>query len=234
MKHKKWIVAALALGLTVTGMKLGMKIAAATEGAGGTPPKAGPLRRAYWRALGIKTAPLQLRVIDATTLKGIDGAGCTIGETGDRIETDAKGIAPIINAPVFRDPRLEQMLAELHGQLTVLCYKDGYRDSIYMGVRMHENVTTESEIWMYPAGAADRRIEPTIYQVPIHRLWRIQLADKYRLYEEGEGPERPELNKPDVGQVAPQNAQGYGVQSPLRPAAPPAGAPRQDPIVPAP
>ncbi|HYF90864.1 MAG TPA: hypothetical protein VD969_01320 [Symbiobacteriaceae bacterium] len=226
MKHRKWIAAALALALTAGGTVLGMKIAAATEGAGGTPPRVGPVRRAYWRALGIKTAPLQLRVVDAISQKGIPGAGCTIGETGDRIETDAEGIAPTIDAPVFRNPRLEQMLAELHGQLTVLCYKNGYRDSIYMGVRMHEGTTTETEVWMYPVGAGDRRVEPTLYQVPIHRLWRIQLADKYRLREEGEGPERPQLSRPDVGQVAPQEAQGYGVQSPLRTPEPPTGAPR--------
>ncbi|HWI52208.1 MAG TPA: hypothetical protein VNT01_08700 [Symbiobacteriaceae bacterium] len=229
MKHKRWITAALALALTAGGMKLGMQIAAATEGAGGTPPKAGILRRTYWKALGIKTAPLQLRVIDATTTKGIDGAGCTVAETGDRIETDQKGIAPTIQAPVFRDPRLEQMLAELHGQLTVLCYKNGYRDSVYMGVRMHEGTTTQTEVWMYPVGVGDRRIEPTFYEVPIHRLWRIQLADKYRLREEGEGPESPNLSRPDVGQVAPQEAEGYGVQSPLRAPEPPTGAPRQSP-----
>lgn len=230
MKHKKWMVAALALALTAGGMQLGMKYAAATEGAGGTPPRVGALRRAYWRALGIKTAPLKIRVMDAITLKGIDGAGCTIGETGDRIETDRQGIAPEIQAPVFRDPRLEQMLAELHGQLTVLCYKNGYRDSVYMGVRMHEGSTTETEVWMYPVGQGDRRVEPTLYQVPIHRLWRIQLADKYRLREEGEGNERPQLSRPDTGQAAPQEAQGYGVQTPLRQAPPqPDGAPRQSP-----
>lgn len=227
MKHKKLTIAALVLALTVGGATVGMKIAGATEGAGGTPPRpAGPIRRAYWRALGIRTAPLQLRVVDATTMKGIPGAGCTVGETGDRIETDAKGIAPVIDAPIFRHPRLEQMLAELHGQLTVLCYKNGYRDSIYMGVRMHQGVTTETEVWMYPTGAEDRRIEPTLYQMPIHRLWRIQLADKYRLREEGEGPESPNLSRPDTGQVAPQEAQGYGIQSPLRAPAPPTGAPR--------
>lgn len=226
MKHKKLTIAALALALTVSGAALGMKIAAATEGAGGTPPKVGPIRRAYWRALGIKTAPLQLRVVDANTMKGIPGAGCTIGETGDRVETDAKGIAPTIEAPIFRHPRLEQMLAELHGQLTVLCYKNGYRDSINMGIRMHQGATTETEVWMYRVGAEDRRIEPTLYQSPIHRLWRIKLADKYRLRDEGEGPESPQLSKPDTGQVAPQEPEGYGIQTPLRVTEPPARAPR--------
>jgi hypothetical protein len=153
-------------------------------------------------------------VVDATTMKGINGAGCTIGETGDRVETDAQGMAPAIDAPIFRNPRLEQMLAELHGQLVVLCYKNGYRDSIYMGVRMHENTTTETEVWMYPYGPRDRRIEPTLYQVPIHRVWRIELADKYRLREEGEGPERPQLTRPDMGQVPPQTPEGLGVQTP--------------------
>ena len=217
MKRAKWIAAALSLA--IVGGVVGYKASEAAEG-GSRPPVTGPLRRAYWRALGIKTAPLQLRVVDASTQKGIPGAGCVVGETGDRIETDDKGIAPTIDAPVFRNPRLEQMLAELHGQLTVLCYKNGYRDSVYMGVRMHEGVVTESEVWMYPTGAGDRRIEPTLYQVPIHRLWRIQLADKYRLREEGEGPESPNLTRPDVGQTAPQQDQGMGLQTPIQPAPP--------------
>jgi hypothetical protein len=231
MNRRKVVAAALALVLA--GGVAGYKVSNAAERAGGTPPKAGPLRRAYWKALGIKTAQLQIRVVDATTQRGIPGAGCTIGETGDRVETDANGVAPTIDAPVFRNPRLEQMLAELHGQLTLLCYKNGYRDSIYMGVRMHDGLVTEPEVWMYAVGPGDRRIEPTLYQVPIHRVWRIELADKYRLFEEGEGPERPQLNRPDVGQAAPQQPQGGGIQTPPmagpRPTAQPAPQPMPAP-----
>jgi hypothetical protein len=214
-KRMKWMAAVLAL--VMAGTAVGYKVSDASEG-GGTPPAAGPLRRAYWRALGIKTAPLALRVVDATTLKGIPGAGCTVGETGDRVGADANGVAPVIQAPIFRNPRLEEMLAELHGQLTVLCYKNGYRDALYMGVRMHEGVTTETEVWMYPIGAGDRRIEPTLYQVPIHRVWRIELADKYRLKDEGEGPESPKLSRPQDGRAAPQMQEGGGLQTPMGPA----------------
>jgi len=175
--------------------------------------------------LGIRTAPLKLRVVDAMTMKPIPGAGCTIAETGDRVETNDEGVAPTIDAPAFRNPRLEELLAELHGQLTVLCYKTGYRDAVYMGVRMHPPAVTETEVWMYPVGPQDRRIEPTLYQVPIHRIWLIQLTDKYRLREEGEGPERPELTRPDVG-PAPQGTMGSGVQTPIRQQpAPPGSAP---------
>lgn len=219
MKRVKWIAAVLAMliaGGTVA-------LTASAQQGGGVRP-AGPMKRAYWRALGIRTAPLQLRVVDATTMKGIPGAGCVVGETGDRVETNEKGIAPTIQAPIFRNPRLEEMLAELHGQLTVLCYKNGYRDAINMGVRMHEGLLTESEIWMYPISPRDRRIEPTFYQAPIHRIWQIQLADKYRLKEEGEGPERPALLRPDVG-PAPQEEIGGGLQTPLRQAPPPPTVP---------
>lgn len=215
MKWKKWLTVALVL--TVTGGAVAVT-ASAQEGG---PRPAGAIRRAYWRALGIRTAPLKLRVVDAHTMKGIPGAGCTIGETGDRVETDAKGVAPEIQAPIFRNPRLEEMLAALHGQLTVLCYKNGYRDSVYVGVRMHEGAVTETEVWMTPVGPLDRRVEPTLYQVPIHRVWLIQLADKYRLREEGEGPERPDLSRPDTGRPAPQETMGGGVQTPLRTAPPP-------------
>lgn len=209
MKRIKWIAAALVIAVAT-----GLFAVQASAQQGKAVKPVGPMRRAYWRALGIKTAPLQLRVVNAKTKQPIAGAGCVVGETGDRVETDAKGVAPVIDAPVFRNPRLEQMLAELHGQLTVICYKNGYRDSIYMGVRMHQGDTTETEVWMYPIGPGDRRIEPMLYQVPIHRIWRIQLADKYRLREEGEGPERPGLTRPDQG-VAPQEPQGAEPQTPI-------------------
>jgi hypothetical protein len=216
LKRMKWIAAVLAM--VIAAGVVGYKVSDASEGAGAPPPPAGPLRRAYWRALGIKTAPLVLRTVDANTQKAIPGAGCVITETGDRVETDANGVAKPIDAPIFRNPRLEQMLAELHGQLNVICYKNGYRDSIYMGVRMHEGATTETEVWMYPFGVGDRRIEPTIYQMPIHRIWRIELADKYRLRDEGEGRESPKLTRPQEGRVAPQEPMGLGLQTPIGPA----------------
>ncbi|MGE5672616.1 MAG: hypothetical protein ACM3XM_01840 [Mycobacterium leprae] len=181
------------------------------------PPPTSAARRAYWRALGIKTARLQLRTLSATTQQPIPGAGCVVAETRDRIETDAHGYGPVMYEPVFRNPRLEQLMAELHGQLTVICYKKGYRDAVYAGVRMHPGVIAKTDVWMYPVGYGDKRIEPTLYQVPIHRLWLISLTDKYRLTpEEGEGAESPNLTRPTEG-VAPQEPLGEGVETPIRP-----------------
>lgn len=217
MRQKRWIAAGvvvLATGLAGFGLSY-----AAPQQQGERPApngEVGVMRRAYWAALGIATSPLQLRVVDAATQRGIPGAGCVVGETGQRVETDDQGIAPTFDAPVFRHPRLEQMLAELHGQLTVLCYKHGYRDAIYMGVRMYKGVTTETEVWMTPMGPGDRRVEPTLFQVPIHRLWQIQLADRFRLFDEGEGPERPELSAPGDVPPAPQLPMGSEPQTPLR------------------
>lgn len=210
MKKKAWIAAALALA--VTGGAVGYSVTDASEGAK-PPAPAGTMRRMYWKALGIKSGKLRISTVDATTQKPIPGAGCVIGETGDRVETAANGVAPTIDAPVFRNPRLEEMLAELHGALTIMCYKNGYRDAISMGVRTFEGVTTTPEIWMYPIGAGDRRIEPTLYHHPEQRVWLIELADKYRLRDQGQGPERPELTRPNAG-VAPQSSEGAGVQTP--------------------
>lgn len=212
MKRTKWAAAAAAAALIV-GL-FGIQAARAQNGSE-PPAPAGPMQRLYWRALGIRSAPLRLRVVDAHTMQPIAGAGCVVAETGDRVETGEDGVTPVINAPIFRHPRLEQMLAQLHGQLTVICYKKGYRDAIYMGVRMHEDTMTDTEVWMHAIGRGDRRIEPTLYQMPIHRLFQIQLADKYRIGDQGEGPERPELTRPDEG-PAPQESMGLGRQSPLR------------------
>ncbi len=216
---KRIRLVAVALTLILVGGLAGFR---ASEAASGNtpPPPAGPLQRAYWRMLGIRTAPLRIRVKDALTLQGIPGAGCIIGETRQRVETDEKGIAPVIQAPIFRHPRLEEMLAELHGALTVLCYKNGYRDQVYMGLRMYDGIMNEPEIWMYPIGSGDRRVEPQLYQAPVHRLWLIRLTDKYRLFEEGEGPERPGLTRPEVVQPAPQEELGGYIQTPIRPAPP--------------
>lgn len=219
MKRWKWLTAALALVFTLGAVGYGVTDAAEGQGQE-APPRAGAMRRAYWRALGIRTTKLQLKVVDAFTQKGIPGAGCVIGETGDRVETNANGVAPVIDAPVFRHPRLEQMLAEIHGALTILCYKNGYRDAIYMGLRMYENVTAMPEIWMTPFGRRDRRIEPTLYHQGVHRIWQIQLADKYRLLDQGEGPERPALSNPEAG-PAPAIPMGREPQTPLRTDPPP-------------
>lgn len=215
MLRFKWTAAVLALVL-VSGIGAGVTHATEKRATGTPPAPAGTMQRMWWRARGLKTGNLRISVRDAKTMKGIPGAGCVVTETGDRVETNAQGVAPTIKQPVFRNPRLEELLAELHGQLNVICYKNGYRDSIYMGVRMHENQTTAPEVWMYPIGQGDRRIEPTLFQMPIHRIWRIQLADKYRLRDEGEGPERPALTNPNAG-VAPPEPQGGGIQTPIRP-----------------
>lgn len=226
MSRVKWLAGALVLALAAGAFGVTAYAEQQQRGGGGTGGGAGTagqptmMQRASWRARGIKTAPLKLRVVDATSMKGIPGAGCVVAETKQRVETDKEGNAPAFDAPVYRNPRLEDLLAELHGQLNVICYKSGYRDAVYMGVRMHAGETTETEVWMYPYGVQDRRIEPTLYQVPVHRIWIIQLADQFRLRDEGEGPERPALNNPDLG-PAPQETQGGGLQTPFRVLTPP-------------
>ncbi|MCF8565367.1 hypothetical protein LLE49_11625 [Alicyclobacillus tolerans] len=138
------------------------------------------------------TAKLRVRVIDGRTQKPLSGAEVVVIETEQRVRTDKNGYTPWVDAPVFRNPRLFPLVAELHGQLAVIAYKNGYRDSIHMGIRMHEGYETETTVWMYKLGPGDTRIEPILYQVPYHRLYLIQLADRFRSKTQpGEGPERP-------------------------------------------
>lgn len=171
--------------------------AAPAEGAA-PPPAAKPgfverLGNGLRSLMGGPAALLRARVINAETGQPINGARCVLAETRQEIWSGEDGWTPTIRAPIIRDPRIESMLAELHGQLTLICYKAGFRDTIFMGVRMHEGLVTEPEVWLIPATATERRKEPWLYQMPIHRIWRIQLADKFRSENEpGEGYERPE------------------------------------------
>lgn len=138
------------------------------------------------------TEKLRIRVIDGRTLQPLPGAEVVLIETEQRAVTDRNGYTPWIDAPIIRNPRYRPMVQELHGQLGVIAYKNGYRDSVHLGIRMHEGARSEATVWMYKIGPGDTRIEPVLYQVPYHHLWLIQLADKFRSKTQpGEGPERP-------------------------------------------
>lgn len=138
-------------------------------------------------------ADLQVRVVDARTKQPLAGAEVVLLETEQRMTTGADGRTPVIKAPIVRDPRYRRRLAELHGQLTLIAYKNGYRDTVFFGVRMHRGRRTEPEVWMYQITPDDRRIEPIWYQMPIHRLWLIDLAQAFRSRTQpGAGPESPD------------------------------------------
>lgn len=136
---------------------------------------------------------LRVKVIDGRTRKPLEGAEVVVLETEKRYHTDANGLTPWIQAPVLRSARFRFLVNELHGQLTLISYKNGYRDSIHMGVRMNEGAVTKTTIWQYKIiPGPDVRVEPVFYQEPYHRLWLIQLADRFRRPSQlGEGYERP-------------------------------------------
>ncbi|GMA62239.1 hypothetical protein NZD89_21080 [Alicyclobacillus fastidiosus] len=149
----------------------------------------GPSSWGYTKA---KMAKLRVRVIDGRTRKPLSGAEVVVIETEKRLRTGANGYTPWFDAPVIRNPKYRPMVAELHGQLGVIVYKNGYRDSIHLGIRMHEGIEQQTTVWMYKLGPGDRRVEPVLYQAPYHHIWLIQLADKFRQRSQiGEGPERP-------------------------------------------
>ncbi len=131
-------------------------------------------------------------VIDGRTLQPLATAEVVIIETEQRLRTDADGYTPWVDVPVLRNPRYRPLVQELHGQLGAIAYKNGYRDSIHLGIRMHEGYHTETTIWMYRIGPGDVRIEPVLYEVPYHHLWLVELADRFRSKDQpGEGAERP-------------------------------------------
>lgn len=136
---------------------------------------------------------LRVKVIDGRSQKPIDGAEVVLLENERRYRTDKNGLTPWIQAPVLRNARYRFMVRELHGQLTLISFKNGYRDSIHMGVRIDENQVTKTTIWQYRINPAlDRRVEPVLYIEPYHRLWLIELADRFRRPSQlGEGYEHP-------------------------------------------
>lgn len=206
----------LLIGLLIAGLvtgAYGFRTSKAKAPPANRTGQASPLTRALWMLSGIQTSPLYIRVVDTTTRRGIPGAGCIVAETNQRIETDARGFAPVIRAPVLRDPRRDELVAAISGDLTVICYKNGYRDKVITGVHMYKDTATQFETDMTPFSDRDKRIEPTYHHIEPHRLWKIQVADRYRLFDQGEGRESPELTRKG-NRVAPQSEIGGGRQFP--------------------
>ncbi len=146
-----------------------------------------------WPFRNQQMGKLQVTVIDGRTGEALPEAEVVVAETEQRYRTGPDGKTPVVDAPVTRDPRFRPMIGELHGQLTVIAYKNGYRDSVYFGVRMHPGLMTEPTVFMYKILPQDTRIEPVHYQVPLHRIWIYELANKFRSTSQpGEGPPSPE------------------------------------------
>lgn len=138
-----------------------------------------------------KLAKLRVRVIDGRTLSPISGAEVVLIETGTRTVTDKMGYTPYFDAPIIRNPKYFPLVAELHGQLGVIVYKNGYHDSVHLGIRMHDGIDAQTTVWMYKILPGER-IEPVLYEVPYHHLWVLELANRFRSKTQpGEGPERP-------------------------------------------
>ncbi|MFT9849069.1 carboxypeptidase-like regulatory domain-containing protein [Aneurinibacillus sp. REN35] len=138
-------------------------------------------------------AQMQVRVIDAWSKKPIPGAEVVIAENGYRSKTDSRGYTPASPAPIIHSSHLPDTLARLHGQLTLLVYKNGYRDTIHYNIQMNEGTTTTPEISIYPLPADQQRIEPYIYHHPTHHLFSVELSEQFRSHSQpGAGPESPD------------------------------------------
>lgn len=136
--------------------------------------------------------------MQATVRDGRDGspladAEVVVVETGQRMRTDKDGKAPVIRVPMIRDPRYEPIIAELHGQLTLVVYKNGYRDGVEFGIRIHENMISEPTVFMLKITDLDRRIEPHDHHQPFHHIWLLELTNQFRSSTQpGEGEQSPE------------------------------------------
>ncbi len=135
---------------------------------------------------------LRIHVIDGRTTKPLSGAEVVLIETEQRLTTDKDGYTGWFEAPIIRNPRYRPLIQELHGQLGVVVYKNGYRDSVHLGIRIHDEAPAQATVWMYKIGPGDTRIEPVLYEEPYHHLWLIDLADRFRSKSQlGEGFQHP-------------------------------------------
>ena len=136
---------------------------------------------------------LEVQVIDGRTKQPLRNADVVLAETGYRTVTDDRGFTKPFPAPVIRDPRFDAPLGRLHGQLTLIAYKDGYRDTVYFNVRMRQNMMTRVQMWMLQITPEDRRMEAYVYFYPTHHIFVDQLVHKFRTKDQ-QGAKTEELD----------------------------------------
>lgn len=136
--------------------------------------------------IGINTtvsASLRFKIIDQFTKQEIEGVKLVVinkdGEVIDTLLTDKNGQAEkTISAPLDKKYFSQELNPMQRGTVTLIAYKDGYRETVLFEVPVNPNDTYQP-FSMYPVVSGQRN-EPVVRIAEIHHLTIIELVDKYR------------------------------------------------------
>lgn len=97
---------------------------------------------------------VQIKVLEAATLKPVANATVCIIENSHYTTTNSHGETPKIQVPVLRNANYDNILLKNWGELSILIYKPGYADYISFYNEVYAGVTRIGLVcYLMPAGS---------------------------------------------------------------------------------
>lgn len=126
------------------------------------------------------TAGLTVNVVEGYTETPIEGACVVVVETGDMFITDESGYTELIEVPVIRDTRYDDILSKPWGEITLIIYKEGFMPYALFYLQVAEGETREGvKILLFEEGISESNEPFSIIEGP-NRVWVNALIDIYR------------------------------------------------------
>lgn len=127
-----------------------------------------------------ESGKIQIKVLEANTLKPIDGATVCIVETRHYENTNKYGQTSIIEVPIIRNQNFDLSLSRNWGELTILVYKSGYADNISFYQSLKPNTTKVGlTIFLSPI-INEEDFTPTISLESPDQTWVESLIKLYK------------------------------------------------------
>ena len=125
-------------------------------------------------------ASLTVNVVEGYTETPIEAACVVVVETGDVFMTDENGYTGLIEVPVIRDTRYDNILTKPWGEITLIIYKEGFLPYALFYLQVAQGETREGvKILLFEEGSTESGEPFSIIEGP-NRVWVNTLIEMYR------------------------------------------------------
>jgi len=127
-----------------------------------------------------ETGSVQIKVLEESTLKPIDGATVCIVDTRHYENTNKHGKTNLIHVPIRQNPNFNLSLERPYGELTILVYKAGYADYLSFYNMIRPNTTNVGIVVKLKPIINEEDTDPIIDINYPDKLWCENLIKLYK------------------------------------------------------
>ncbi len=129
---------------------------------------------------GSGTARLTVSVVEGYTETPLPDASVVVVETGKLYKTDAAGLTQVIEVPVIKDTRYDNILQKPWGEITLIIYKEGFIPYALFYLQVLEGQTREGvKILLFEHDKTQSNAPFSIIEGP-NRIWVNSLVEMFQ------------------------------------------------------